>query len=517
MTLPTQREVMVHQLNAQDQELHRSGPGVPQSPRQRPLVRLRFMLIILALAALVTVAMAGWRDLYSGFLEPIAPTIAVEELPRGIGLAPVSLKLSIQDEGAGLDEIVVRVRQRDRTRELLRKSLNGRKHESLTLDFSGDPSVLEEGLAELEIKAFDRALWSNSGSLDIPLKVDYRRPRIEVLSTQHNARQGGSQLVFYRASDDNIGASGVRVGNQVFYGFPARNLDKAFDDPNLYIAIYAIDTRLNPETIEVKAFAEDQVGNAASVGFYNKIQKRGSRRVDVRLSDEYLRQEVLPIAELNYPKFAALLQGDESRYRITQPASTELGLIQRLLFVNDILRPANDGEIVLKLKDPRFERMWDSALERPIGSVRYTFDDRLKFLCDKDPCGTLTQPGWDLDLPRDNSEVRAVSDGFVVFAENFGAMGQSIAIDHGLGLASIYSNLSSISVSKGDQVTRGQTLGKGQRGGFAGNTHTNFELRVQGVPVDPGEFMDRGWFDSHITGKINEMKTLLGIPVYRKL
>ena len=67
MSLPTQREVIVHQLNAQDQDLRSGSPN--SGPRsKKPLLRVRFILIIFAIAALVTVAMAGWSDLYAGFL-----------------------------------------------------------------------------------------------------------------------------------------------------------------------------------------------------------------------------------------------------------------------------------------------------------------------------------------------------------------------------------------------------------------------------------------------------------------
>ena len=116
-------------------------------------------------------------------------------------------------------------------------------------------------------------------------------------------------------------------------------------------------------------------------------------------------------------------------------------------------------------------------------------------------------------LPRGNNQVTAVNTGIVSFIQDLGIYGWAVGVDHGFGLISVYSRLSKSIVSVGTKVEKGQEIGTSGNTGFARNEQVYVELRVQGVPVDPREWMDPAWFYTQITGKINEIKKILGIPV----
>ena len=63
--------------------------------------------------------------------------------------------------------------------------------------------------------------------------------------------------------------------------------------------------------------------------------------------------------------------------------------------------------------------------------------------------------------------------------------GNYVLIDHGGGYATLYAHCSSLLVSKGDKVTRGQVIAKiGSTGNSTGN-HLHFEVRINGSTVDP--------------------------------
>ncbi len=490
----------------------------PHSPAsERGKLPLGLILLLFFVTILITLAVLGWSQFAGGFLERNKPTIALVENVRGIGVAPVSLTIQLADEEAGLDEVVVRTRQKRQTKEILRQSLGGRKRGEISIDFSGDKAAFEEGVASLEIRVFDRSFWSNQAELVVPLKVDYRRPRVEVISSQHNAREGGSQVVFYKAYDENLALTGVKVGNQTFVGFPARGLDADFEDPSLFVAIYGIEPGKKIESAAIRVFAEDDVGNAASAPFYNKIQPRSLGRDDVGVSDDFLRLVVTPIVDANLGEIeaAAKSAGEVLSF------SSEKGSLERQLekfqLANTNLRALNERAIIAVLKEPRFERYWNGAFALPQGGFRARYGEMIVYQREGETVGKAPSLGYEVLAAREDAEVGALNDGIVVFADSLGVYGRTVILDHGLGLATLYGGLSSIAVHKGESVTGGQTIGVVGRSGLARGPGFLLQMRLSGVAVDPLEWWDKGWYEAHVTGKINDIKQLLGIRALKPL
>ena len=87
--------------------------------------------------------------------------------------------------------------------------------------------------------------------------------------------------------------------------------------------------------------------------------------------------------------------------------------------------------------------------------------------------------------------VLAVDDGTVVLAEEHFFAGNSIFIDHGDGLISMSFHLSSIDVSQGEKVTRGQQIGAVGATGRVTGPHLHFGLRWRGKRVNPEALIGR--------------------------
>lgn len=81
--------------------------------------------------------------------------------------------------------------------------------------------------------------------------------------------------------------------------------------------------------------------------------------------------------------------------------------------------------------------------------------------------------------------VRAAADGTVVLAEEHFFAGNSVFLDHGDGLVTMYFHLAEISVASGQDVTAGQTLGRVGSTGRATGPHLHFGVRWRGARVDP--------------------------------
>jgi murein DD-endopeptidase MepM/ murein hydrolase activator NlpD len=73
-----------------------------------------------------------------------------------------------------------------------------------------------------------------------------------------------------------------------------------------------------------------------------------------------------------------------------------------------------------------------------------------------------------------------------------------VLIDHGLGLATLYGHLSRLDVAAGAQVTQGQQLGLSGSTGLAGGDHLHFAVLVGDTYVDPVEWWDGRWVETHI-------------------
>ena len=112
----------------------------------------------------------------------------------------------------------------------------------------------------------------------------------------------------------------------------------------------------------------------------------------------------------------------------------------------------------------------------------------------KDPFrgGKSHHDGIDLHAGK-GQRVRAAAAGTVVEATSRYAPrpsdGTVVLIDHGEGRITFYSHLASLSVATGDRVEAGSIIGTAGSTGKVTGPHLHFEIRVDGSPVDPAEFI----------------------------
>lgn len=83
------------------------------------------------------------------------------------------------------------------------------------------------------------------------------------------------------------------------------------------------------------------------------------------------------------------------------------------------------------------------------------------------------------------SAIKAVADGTVLLAEEQFFTGHSVFVDHGGGLISMNFHLSELAVAVGDEVARGQTLGKVGSSGRSTGAHLHLGVRWLGARIDP--------------------------------
>ncbi|OUW34438.1 MAG: hypothetical protein CBD39_04020 [Flavobacteriaceae bacterium TMED179] len=94
-------------------------------------------------------------------------------------------------------------------------------------------------------------------------------------------------------------------------------------------------------------------------------------------------------------------------------------------------------------------------------------------------------------VAKENTPIKAISDGIVVFAEWTSETGYVIILEHSLGILSVYKHNSSLSKKQGDSVSGGEVIASiGNTGDLTTGYHLHFELWIDGYPVNPENFFN---------------------------
>jgi murein DD-endopeptidase MepM/ murein hydrolase activator NlpD len=106
------------------------------------------------------------------------------------------------------------------------------------------------------------------------------------------------------------------------------------------------------------------------------------------------------------------------------------------------------------------------------------------------------------------TKIYATGDGIVTLAKySRNGYGNEVVISHGFGYSTRYAHLSKILVKEGEQVKRGQLIGKMGSTGRSTGTHLHYEVRYDNFPVNPIYYFSEDLTPSEyeeMTGRINE-------------
>lgn len=90
--------------------------------------------------------------------------------------------------------------------------------------------------------------------------------------------------------------------------------------------------------------------------------------------------------------------------------------------------------------------------------------------------------------------VRAPADGLVIFSGYREGYGKVLVIDHGYGIRTLFGHNSAVFVGQGTKVKRGETISQVGNTGRSTGPHLHYEIRKNGVPVNPATFFSRSRF-----------------------
>jgi murein DD-endopeptidase MepM/ murein hydrolase activator NlpD len=451
--------------------------------RRNPRRPWRVLLFLVSLAAAVAVAL-GY------FAVGAVPAITIRPEFPGLGKrTPIAIELAVG--GRGLGPVRVELVQGERVTPLAQATFVprpawrfwGARSTVETLPVVvGKNNVpdLEAGEATLRVTAERAGTWLRHPApavAELVLPVRLVPPSLAVLSTRTYVAQGGAEAVVYRVGEGTT-RDGVRAGEWWFPGYPLPG-----GAPGERFALFAVPYDL-ADASGVLLVASDAVGNEGTASFIDQFTARPFGTDTIGVSEAFL-AKVVPEILGQTPELA-----DRG------------SLLDNYLQINGDLRRRNAGELRKLAANSPAEFLWRGAfLPLRNGQVMSAFADRRTYVYGDKPVDRQDHLGFDLASNR-QAPVQAGNHGTVILARYFGIYGNTVVLDHGYGLLSLYSHLSAIAVAAGDRVERGQVLGRTGETGLAGGDHLHFTTLLQGLPVTPVEWWDEHWIADRLAAKL---------------
>ncbi len=214
-----------------------------------------------------------------------------------------------------------------------------------------------------------------------------------------------------------------------------------------------------------KIYKKDKNSYKALLGI-SAIEKAGVHYLLIRDNASKLEKQFnLTVAKSNFPIQNIRISGKKSSLTVD---NKELGLI------------ANAKKAISKKaywNDIPFDSPTKGCLVSKYGLLRYH---------NGKPTGNYHK-GIDIKAPS-GQIVNTMAKGTVVLAEKFRLHGNTVVIDHGQGLVSLYIHMKKIHVKQGDVVTANQKIGEVGTTGFSTGPHLHFGLYINGTPINPIQY-----------------------------
>ncbi|OGQ95436.1 MAG: hypothetical protein A2521_06770 [Deltaproteobacteria bacterium RIFOXYD12_FULL_57_12] len=439
----------------------------------------------LGLAVLCLVALAVAAALFLLF-EMEKPQVNIADDLSVLG-AKRDLRFTVSDKRSGIQSITILLTQNDKKSELYQKSFPRQGY-----SFHAGPNQLEEtivvdsrslglkdGLASLLFTVRDFSLWGwlkgNETVLEIPVTVDMTPPQITLIDATRYIAPGGSGVVVYRLQEPTT-VHGVMVNGNFNPGFPVTD---GRDGKFVAFIGLAYDTVKLEKTLIT---ASDKAGNQGTTGFVMNLLPAKAKSDRINISDDFLNTK-MPEFMQYYPEMTGTP-------------------VEQYLYINNKIREKNSEQIKEICGKTAPERLWQGIFGRMPGSTKAGYADHRTYYYQDKEIDRQVHLGIDL-AGTSRMPAKAANSGKVAFVGYLGIYGNTVIIDHGQGLFSLYSHLSQIDVAVDTPTTRDTVIGLSGLTGMAGGDHLHFAILVNGVFVTPIEWWDPHWLKVSVEDQLS--------------
>ncbi|MDW8032210.1 MAG: M23 family metallopeptidase [Aquificaceae bacterium] len=425
---------------------------------ERKEKRLRFVKLLRRLAILSLL----FITFYTFFLYMGGRPQLSEESLKSLSLIPLEKRYLLQ-LNRPVKEVRLYAEQGGKNREIYSVRLpEPSKEVSFTL------KAKELGLKEGEVNL---TLELSSGFLQkktyfLKALVDTLPPRFSLLAYTPTLSPGSTFAMKVKVEEE---AQVLLVHGEHRYGFyPVGS--------GYHFGLFPV--RL--DLVEAQSFRVEVRDRAGNFSFQN---------LPLRLKEVKFKEDRINIDENFINRVIYPLLGEEGK---------GLAPLEAFRRVNELwrARDAKKLEEIGRRSEPRV--LWEGAfLQLPNSKVFANYGDLRHYLYQGQKVSESRHMGFDF-ASLERAPVPASNSGVVVYTGWLGIYGNTVILDHGMGLMSLYGHLSEVGVKEGQFVKKGEIIGRTGATGLALGDHLHFGLLVQGYEVNPLHWLDQKWVKSHI-------------------
>jgi len=414
------------------------------------------------------------------YYEGEMPVITISGASDIIGREKM-LEIRCSDRKSGIRHVSVSITQDGKQYQLETANVPHRGVAEQTIPVLIHPKdiKLHDGKATLDISVGDHSLRKNIANKTFTVTIDTVPPHINQLNAVHYVNPGGSAVTVYSIPDE-IRETYVYVGENIFPAYPITLSGKSG-----YICYFALP--LDSKDIKdgsIGIAAEDKAGNIAKSSLPIHMRNKSFRSRTMNISKSFLERKIPELEQFN-----DMVKHDSP--------------LDAFRYINDRMRAENLEKILSICKTSADRQLWTGSFIRMKNAATMAkFGDKRTYFCEGQKIGTSIHVGVDLASVR-NARVHATNNGTVAFAGNLGIYGNSILIDHGLGLFSFYAHMGKVDVAEKQSVSKGFPIGRTDTSGLAGGDHLHFGIIVGDQFVDPLEWWDPHWIKDNVYKKID--------------
>lgn len=417
--------------------------------------------------------------------ETEKPKVGIDKQISFLG-SNVQIPLLVEDNKSGLSSVVLEIEQDGKKKQLFNRTFQRKAWFSTagphqlkeTVEIDVRKSGVKDGKATLIVTARDFSLnglfKGNETTLLLPVTVDTKPPRVAVEHGQQYIRPGGSGIVTYTLSEPVV-KHGVKIDDMFFPGY-------ALNKGNRFIAYIALPWD-NGKPEQTRVIAVDEAGNVGKAIFSMNLKKVPEKRDRINVGGGFLKKKI-PEFEEHYPELTGTM-------------------LEQYIFTNNEIRRRNAETIKEACRHPAPERFWHDKFIRMPGAGRAGFADRRTYYYKGKAIDHQTHLGMDIASTA-RVAIKAANSGKVIFGEYLGIYGNTIILDHGQGVFSLYAHLSRIDTTLGALVAKNELIAHSGATGMAGGDHLHFSMLIHGIFVTPKEWWDQHWINVNINNIIGE-------------
>ncbi len=306
--------------------------------------------------------------------------------------------------------------------------------------FTIDTVSMMDGAHTLDVEAVDASYRHNTTTQKYTIFVDNKPLRVAFLDPEYVVEQG--KTIHLRIQSNKKLAHAEMKLFATTYNFYAES-----DESTLYECFVPVSCEERPLEYTVNVDIQDAVGDKAQL----------TTKVRV-LAFEFKKQHGFTVQES----------------KLSQ--EKELSMSMKVL----------DEALAKWIKESPRKKGWTGPFEYPVSVQRISTPfGEIRMTAER---GRYMHKGIDL-INKPKCVVWAAQDGKVIIKDRFFLTGNTVVLDHGLGVFTLYAHLEEFAdIEVGEMLKKGNPVGKLGMTGYATGYHLHWELRVNNMPVDPVEW-----------------------------